>query len=607
MNPTQVDQVFQYPFQGQELLAKQNRWRRLLLEQSDSFEPKRIAILGGSTTFNIRNLLELFLLRKGFKPTFYESGYNRYFEEAVFEMEGLKAFQPDVVYIHTTSHNLLYPPLPDDSAECVEEKLNQELGRYRRIWQSLQDHFPCAIIQNNFELPLNRVLGNLDSSAVQGMSRFILRLNLAMGDAVRSMPRLYINDIHYLASLTGLERWHDSRLWYSFKYALSFDAMPILANNLASIVSALYGKTQKALVVDLDNTMWGGVIGDDGPSGIEIGKENPRAEAFSDLQLYVKNLHRRGIVLAVSSKNEEMIAREGFERPESVLKLTDFQSFKANWEPKPDNLVKIAQELNLGLDSLVFLDDNPAEREIVRARLPMVKVPPLGDSVEEFIGHLDKGGWFEPVFLSADDLERNRYYHENRSREELKNSTSTIGDFLASLQMTAEICAFSPPSLQRITQLINKTNQFNLTTRRCNLAEVESMMNGKEYITLCGKLCDKFGDNGLITVLAGKITGDTVEIILWLMSCRVLQRGVEDAMMDRLVEEARARGIRNIVGVYLPTAKNGMVKEHYLKMGFTRMEETGDEMAKWIFRIPESYSPRNRFIKISAVSSQKKD
>jgi len=601
------DKLFDYPFDTQEIITKQKRIRRYLLEKSDSFDQKKVAILGGSTTFNIRNILELFLLWKGIKPVFYESEYNRYFEEAVYGYEKLKGFGPDIAVIHTTCRNIQHFPAMEDTEEAIDAKIEKELLRYQQIWKSLNDNCHCAIIQNNFELTRHRELGNLDFSVPYGKTNFIMRLNLAFATQARNVPQLYINDINYLAGWFGLERWHDSRLWHSSKYAMSFDAIPLLAHNISKIICGIYGKTQKVLVLDLDNTLWGGVIGDDGADGIEIGHETPLAEAYSELQEYVKNLKKRGIVLSISSKNELSNAIEGFERVDSILKFDDFQVFKANWEPKTENIAQIARELNVGLDSLVFIDDNPAEREIVKTQMLMVNVPAIGSNVENFIDHIDKGGWFEPVNLSNDDLERNKYYEDNRKRAILKNDCTNMDDFLKSLEMTAEIGSFPDIYLKRITQLINKTNQFNLTTQRYNVSEVEKMTGDHNHITLYGKLSDKFGDNGLISVLIGRIQDKTLDILVWLMSCRVLQRGFENAIMDRLIDECQRRGINRIFGTYIQTKKNAMVKEHYRKMGFSPSENKDDTCSRWVYVVDSNSQKTSRFIQVVEPKKAKGD
>jgi FkbH-like protein len=351
------------------------------------------------------------------------------------------------------------------------------------------------------------------------------------------------------------------------------------------------------LVLDLDNTLWGGVIGDDGPDKIVIGRETPRGEAFTAFQEYLVRLKDRGVLLAVCSKNDDAMARRGFAHPDSVLKLSDFAAFVANWEPKHQNIEAIARQLNLGLDSFVFIDDNPAERHLVQAQLPMVAVPNVGDDVCRYPAIVDAARYFEPISLSAEDAQRTQLYAQNAEREALAQTFEDYGAYLDSLAMVGEIDAFSPVYLDRITQLTNKTNQFNLTTRRYTKPEMEAVAADPGYITLYGRLTDVFGDNGLVSVVIGRREEQTLHVDLWLMSCRVLKRGMEDAMLDALVLRARGVGVDRIVGHYIATPRNGMVADHYEKLGFTRIPGDNSDRTSWTLRIAEEYSPRNRHIR----------
>ena len=588
-----MDSRLNYPFDPHELLRKKRGIRRTLLERA-VFEEKRIAILGGSTTAEIKDMLELFLLDEGIRAVFYESDYNRYFEDAVFDNPELDRFTPDVVYIHTTGENILYAPTVSATPREADENIERECARFRSVWDHLSKKYACAIIQNNFELPHYRILGNLDCYDHRGRTRHVSELNRLFSAHARSGNNLHINDINYLSAWFGLERWYDKLFWYSYKYAMNYEAIPLLAHSIAAIIKALYGKAKKCLVLDLDNTIWGGVIGDDGVAGIRIGRETPEAEAYLEFQRYVKELNGRGIVLAVSSKNDTAAAHEGLSHPDSILQLADFSSFRANWEPKSDNVREIARELNLGRDSLVFVDDNPAERDIVRRREPEISVPELGDNVARYINVIDKSGYFETVSLSRDDLERTRYYSNTAGLVEEESRFTGYDDFLQSLAMVAEIREFSPAYLDRITQLTNKTNQFNLTTRRYTAAEIAAVAADSSYIALCGRLRDKFGDHGLVSVIIGKLRADVLHIELWLMSCRVLKRGMEAAMFDVFTGMARAKGVKTIIGYYLPTPKNGMVSSLFPEVGFIPQETGNDGATVWRYD-PNSCSHRNTF------------
>jgi FkbH-like protein len=588
----------EYPFDPAFLMRKKTALRRELLAKAHLME-KRIAILGGSTTAEVKDMLELFLLKAGIKPQFYESEYNKYYEDLNFDNPQLRSFNPELIYIHTSSANLVKLPSIADTPQAAEAGLQSEFGRFRSLWQKADSQYHCPVIQNNFELPLRRVLGNLDAVDPRGHTHYVGEMNRLMAAYALEHPGLHIHDLNTLAAWFGLERWHDRQAWFMYKYAMAFDAIPSLAHSVAGMILAVYGLGKKALVLDLDNTLWGGVIGDDGVQGIQIGKETPEAEAHTDFQGYARDLGRRGIVLAVSSKNEHANAEAGLAHPDSVLKRADFAAFRANWDPKHENIRAIARELNLGLDSLVFADDNPAERELVRAQTPDVAVPELGDDPSRYAGLLDRAGYFETVSLSAEDLQRGAMYASNRDRQEAESGFATYGDYLDSLRMVAEILPFSALYLDRITQLTNKSNQFNLTTRRYTQPEMEAVAADPSRIHLYGRLADTFGDNGLVSVLIGKVQGDALDVELWLMSCRVLKRGMEHAMLDALVAQASARGLKRIKGSYFRTAKNGMVEDFYGLMGFAPLAKSDNGDSTWTFEIPADYAALNLHIRVN--------
>ena len=557
------------------LLQQRKRLRRQLLE-NPALRELRIAVLGGVTTNEMVDLLEVLLLAENFRPVFYQSEYNRYFEDAVLEPEKILAFKPDIVYVHTHWMNIQQAPAASATAAELQNALTAELARYQAIWTSIHTAIGCHIIQSNFETPPVGLLGNSDCVADGGRVRFVWELNLAFSKASSENRRLSIQDLNSLAASMGHAQWHDWTRWYSYKIPTTPEASFSIARSLTAMIGAMFGRSKKCLVLDLDNTLWGGVIGDDGPDKIQIGKETALAEAYTAFQEYCLELRQRGILLAVCSKNNLETARAGFSHPDSVLKLEHFSAFKANWEPKHQNIQEIAKELNLGLDSFVFVDDNPAERSLVQAQLPMVLTPDIGGDVALYPSILQGTRCFEVVRLSQEDLERAEAYAANATRATMAGKFADYGAYLDSLQMHGEIDVFQPVYLDRITQLINKTNQFNLTTRRYTFAEVEELSKSDSYIPLYGRLSDTFGDNGLISVLIGRRDGETLHLDLWLMSCRVLKRDVEFAMLDAMVEHARQRGIATIVGYYYRTAKNAMVEEHYKRLGFTHESSSGD-------------------------------
>ncbi len=514
----------------------------------------------------------------------------------MFPPAELTSFKPDLIYIHTTNRNISHYPAVTDSREEATEAVEGEFMRYKQMWESLKERFGCPIIQNNFELPSFRLLGNSDCSDVHGRVRTVNALNMKFAEYAESEQSFYINDINYVSSCYGLDGWADNLAWQMYKYALALPAVPYLAANLAAIIKAIYGKNKKVITLDLDNTLWGGVVGDDGADNIKIGMDLPQGQVYSEFQEYLKLHKDLGILLTVCSKNDYENAEAGLNHPEGTLRPDDFTIIKANWENKDRNILETANELNLLPESFVFADDNPAEREIVREQLKGTAVPEM-DGAENYIRILDRNRYFEVVSLSEDDRKRTEMYKANAQRASLEKSFSDYGEYLDSLAMTAEISRFAPPYLQRIAQLTNKSNQFNVTTRRYTESEIEAIAGDESYIPLYGRLSDKFGDNGVVSVVIGHKDNDTLHIDLWIMSCRVLKREMEFAMLDRVVAEAKVQGIRKIVGYYYPTAKNGMVKELFGAFGFAKTSEN-DGNTVWELDI-SGYEPHTKHIKIN--------
>lgn len=586
-----------YPFDGKLLRKNRKKLRRELLADGSVRIKRRIAVLGGSTCDDIVLMLELFLLDTGIEPEFYISDYNKFYEDAVFGSEKLDSFSPDIVFIHTTSRNLtMLPDRTDESPEQINERLEAQFDLFKQVWTSIAQKFACPIIQNNFELPLCRQSGNYDGWGYYGKSAFISRLNVMMSDYARKINGFYINDISYLSACIGLEKWHDAEAWYLYKYAMSLDVIPDLAYNAACIIKSICGRNKKVLDLDLDNTLWGGVIGDDGQEGIEIGHETAVGQSFTEFQSFVKEYKNYGVLLAVCSKNDDENALLGLNHPDCILKPDDFASIKANWDSKDRNIESAAEELNLLTESFVFIDDNPAECEIIKAQLPETAVINL-NSVQEAMYRLSRSGYFEITSLSADDLKRSEMYAANAKRAAVRKRYSDYSEYLLSLEMRAEISDFTPLSLGRITQLTNKSNQFNLTTRRYTEKEMEEIAESDTHIRLCGRLSDKFGDNGIVSVVIGRCEGDTLHIELWLMSCRVLKRGMELAMLDSLAEKCRERGIKRIIGYYFKTAKNNMVSELFGSFGFRLDEKSDNGDSVWSLDL-DGYKNKNKSIEI---------
>ena len=592
----------QYPFDAEWLIKKKKSIKKqLLADEGVTFIEKKIAILGGQTTNDIKLILELFLLNYGIRPSFYESEYNMWFEDGMFPNTELEDFAPDVIYVCTCNRNIIEYPMLSDSKEVVDDKYQVVVNKFYSLWDHMAEIYHCPIIQNNFEYPFFRLMGNKDASDMHGRVNFVTRLNMAFYEYAQTRENFYICDVNYISASYGLDKWAEPYYWHMYKYAVAVPAIPYLSFNIANIIKSIFGKNKKAYNLDMDNTLWGGIVGDDGADNIEIGQETSLAQTYSEFQEYLKLHKQLGVILTINSKNDEANALSGLERPDSVLKADDFIKIKANWEPKSVNLVETAQELTLLPESFVFVDDNPAERAIIAGQVPGVAIPEI-EGVEHYIQTIDKSGFFEVTAFSSDDLKRNEMYQENAKRSQLQASFGNYEDYLKSLEMKGEIQGFIPMYMSRIAQLTNKSNQFNLTTKRYSQAEIEEVANDAEHITLYGKLGDKFGDNGVVSVVIGKIAGecrDELHMELWIMSCRVLKRDMEYAMMDELVEKAKAAGIKTIYGYYYPTAKNAMVKEFYSLQGFTKCSEDEEGNTVWSFEITDAYEKKQNVIEIN--------
>lgn len=587
----------EYPFDSEWIIKKKKHIKRNLEAFQTNLLEKRIAILGGSTTKDIVLILELFLLNYGIKPVFWESEYGQYWQDAMFDNADLIKFKPDIIYIHTTSRNIENFPEIGDTRDEVSQMLKNAFSHWEAMWDNLTKCYRCPIIQNNFELPYYRFLGNRDISDIHGRANYISRMNGRLYLYAQDHEGFYINDIQYLSACYGLQKWLDPFYWHMYKYALAVPAIPELAFNIANIIKSIFGKNKKALVLDLDNTLWGGVVGDDGVAGIEMGQETSLGQMFSEFQQYIKNHKAIGILLNVNSKNEEENALAGLQRPDCLLRKEDFICIKANWNSKDQNILEIAKELNIGVDSLVFVDDNPAERYIVKERFPDVAVPEIVEP-EAYINILDRSGFFEMTSLSEDDRIRNQMYRENIKRQQQQRVYHDYQEYLLSLEMKAEIRSFSELYISRIAQLTNKSNQFNLTTKRYSLKELESISSDENYLTLYGKLEDRFGDNGVVSIIIGYIEETVLHLNLWLMSCRVMKRDMEYAMMDAVVEECRQRNIAKIRGYYYPTDKNKIVKDFYDIQGYTKVAEDSLGNTVWELDISEVYTNKNKVIKV---------
>jgi FkbH-like protein len=557
----------------------------------------KIAILGGSTTDLIKNNLSKQFTANNFKVDFYESGYNQFYFEGIKPTKKLKNFNPDYIYIHTSTFNIDEFPSVGANKQTTEKLIKKNLNKYKSIWSSIKKTFDCYIIQNNFEFPVFNSLGNLDSSKIFGKINYINKLNAKLFEYAQGNKNLIIQDINYMSSQMGLEKWNNDTFFFNYKYVLSHEAIEALTKNIFKIIESIYGNSKKCLILDFDNTIWGGVVGEVGWKNLEIGNSSPLGEVYLRFQNYIKELMNRGIIIAGCTKNNYDVAMSAFKNKYNILKKENFSVIKANWENKAKNIIEISKELNINLNSMVFIDDSKFERELVKKQLPMIEIPDIGNDPEKYIYHLDRGKYFENINLSNEDLARTKYYKRNLNRENEKIKFKSYDQYLTTLKSQSNLMSFSIDNFDRIVQLTNKTNQFNLTTKRMTLKEIKAISKNPKFITITADLSDKFGENGIVTILVGKIKNDVININQWLMSCRVFNRKLEFAVFDHLVKFCRKKGIKKILGSYVKTTKNSIVENFFKTLMFKQITKNNNG-SKWSYNIPKKYTNINKIIKI---------
>jgi len=531
-------------------------------------EKTRLAILGGYNLYPLHELLGLLCDTEGIPCELWLGDYDNYISEIMEDESDLYGFEPQVVLMLPAEHRCKYTGTLSDSREAQRAEAARVVDSLLELAGRIHAKAHAEVITANFMLPARHDFGAFRSRTLASDWSFRKWVNLELG--FKAPPYLHICDLEFLAHRHGGIKARDERAWFESKQPCSAALLPYLAREIVHLMQHLRRAPKKVLVLDLDNTLWGGVVADDGIDGIELGDTSPRGEAFKAFQKYVVTLKQRGTLLAIATKNDHIVAAEVFEKhPEMILRMDDLVSFKANWEPKSDNLRRMAGELNLGLDSFVFVDDNPAEIEIVRQFAPEVATILLGPDPADYVGQLQDCRFFEPKNITVEDAERTSQYRSESQRQELLAAATDMSAYLESLAMEGVISEFTPVDFPRVSQLINKSNQFNLTSRRRSEADLVALMNDPAYIGFSVRLRDRFGDHGLISVLIGHKEGDVIKIDTWLMSCRVLKRQVEDEVLNELARVAQARGCLRLEGLYLPTAKNGMVRDFYPKMDFT--------------------------------------
>lgn len=563
---------------------------RALLQADKKLNPAgatrtlKLVLLSDAATQRLEPLLRALFARHGVDAQIYSAPFAAIELEAYNADSELYRFQPDAVAI-LSSVQTLRAEFGRRQSGAVEFA-NEAARRMIRVWEAIQARTSAMLIQSNFALPAERIFGNFDQVASESFYTAVRTLNGLIVDAAKQHRGVLINDIEALTSWVGGRNWFDDRFWDIAKSFCRQEHLPYVARNIVDITMAAQGQVIKCVVLDLDNTLWGGVIGDDGLDHIQL-SEHGDGEAFFRLQCYLRELHRRGILLAVCSKNDMQNALLPFEKhTEMVLKREHIAVFMANWDDKAQNIRKIREALNIGLDSMVFLDDNPFERNLVRELVPGIVVPELPEDPADYVRAICELNLFEATSFSAEDVRRNELYRQEFQRKEEAAGFASVEEFLGSLNMRITVARFDSFHIPRIAQLIQRSNQFNLTTRRLAEAECQSLMRDPEWIPLYAKLSDRLGDHGLISVVILKPCADELAIHTWLMSCRVLTRGVEQYLMNTVFEEAARLGLKRVTGEYIPTAKNSMVKEFFAAFGFHLLEDRGGH-TKWALETDE--------------------
>jgi FkbH-like protein len=561
--------------------------------------PLHLLILSASTASHLTDALIATAIRFGFLLQVTVAEYEEPESWLGRNRDALKQNPVDFVLLGSDHRMLkLAAPLGDENA--AKQAVDIALRQIARIAEVAREATGKSVILQTLAGDPDAFQINMDLGLAGSPRHLRSEFNRGLTELARQSSCLLF-DIGGLADLVGQSAWSAARFWYAAKYPFAPAMIPLYADHVMRILAAQLGRSRRVLVLDLDNTLWGGIVGDDGMEGLALGTGTPLGETYAALQRMALSYRERGILLCISSKNDEAIALDAFRRhPEMVLKEDDITALRINWDDKAANIKAIAEIIELGLESLVFLDDNPAERKRVRDALPAVAVAELPEDPSEWIAVFQAAGYFEQASFSREDQLRAGFYKANAQRAAQLERIGNHDDYLRSLDMTLSIAPFDQPGRKRIAQLIAKSNQFNLTTRRYSEAEVAALQADPAAVTVQARLADMFGDNGMISTVICRQDGRNFQIDSWIMSCRVLGRRVEEAILQHLVHQARARGAAELIGHYIPTARNGLVKDHFKKLGFFETGAGPDGETLWRLAVGD-YSDKELPMKIEAA------
>lgn len=555
----------------------------------------KVALTGDTATQFLATAIRGVGAERGYQIDLFEAEYNQVERQFLDPSSELYQTDADYIVLFQSTHKLgeKHSLLPPSQQESLAE---ERLAFIASVCENPMLASKKIICLNYPEIE-DTVFGSYATKVTSSFTYQVRKLNMGLMELSQRYANLFICDIAGLQNKLGRDMMFAPNVYVSTEMVLSIDALPYVASRVMDIICAIKGQFKKCLILDLDNTVWGGVIGDDGLEGIQLGHGLGIGKAFTEFQMWVKKLKQRGIIICVASKNNEETAKEPFEKhPDMVLKLEDIAVFQANWETKVDNIRTIQRILNIGFDSMVFLDDNPFERNMVRENIPGITVPELPQDPGEYLEYLYSLNLFETASYSQADKDRTKQYQVEAKRVSLQKTFSNEADFLKSLDMTSVVSGFNKFNTPRVAQLSQRSNQFNLRTVRYTEADIEALGQNPDVIDLSFTLEDKFGDNGLIAVvIMKKQDEETLFIDTWFMSCRVLKRGMENFTLNTMVEAAREKGFKRIIGEYLPTPKNKMVENHYPNLGFLTVENS--PTAQYVLDV-DQYQPRENYIKI---------
>lgn len=549
----------------------------------------KVALLGDTATQFLATAIKGYGIEYGFNIDLFEAEYNQIERQFLDPTSDLFRFDPQFIVVFQSTHKLN----EKFSSLDTQDQLSLAKDRINFITEIL-NLTKAKIIYFNYPEIEDSVFGSYQNKLPQSFVFQVRKLNYELMQLSEKEQNFFVCDLSAIQNKYGRNFMFDAMIYTNTEMILSIDAVPLVAKRVIDIISAIQGKFKKCVILDLDNTLWGGVIGDDGLEGIQLGHGLGIGKAFTEFQMWLKKLKNRGIILCVCSKNDEKNAKEPFlKHPDMILHLEDISVFMANWETKVDNIRQIQQILNIGFDSMVFIDDNSFERNIVRENIQSITVPEMPEDPSLYLEYLYSLNLFETASYSLSDKDRTKQYQIQAQRAEFSKTFKNEDDFLSSLNMESTVEPFTKFNTPRVAQLSQRSNQFNLRTVRYTEADIKNMADDPNIVSLAFTLKDKFGDNGLIAVIIlKKINEEELFIDTWFMSCRVLKRGMENFTLNKIVEIARKIGAKRIIGEYIPTLKNEMVKDHYKNLGFSSTHK------KNLYRLDVySYKERKCYIK----------